>query len=1137
MPRATMTWKRGIFGALGIIVAGGLATLIDMASTPMASAQTVVSGEIAGTVTDPSGASVGNAKVTLKSDATGETQIATTTAVGQFRFPLLRPGVYALTTAAAGFAATTQKSTVSLGQISNVTIALSLQTQAEAVNVSEVSGLIQVDNANLATTFDTNQLLNLPAPGNDMTSYALSAPGVTVSTGAGYGNFSAFGLPGVSNLFTINGSDNMDPYLNLNNSGASNLTLGSNELQEAAVVLNGYTGQYGRQAGAQVNYVTKSGSNEFHGNATWQYNGRPLNANDWFNNATGTPRPFAVSNEWSDSFGGPIVKNKAFFFFDNEGLRYVLPSGGPVYFPTTNFASYVLSHLTATNPTAVPLYQTAFNLYAGASGAARAVPVTNSFDPFVAGTSGLGCGDFSGTAGWGTGTQACARTFQSTVNNLNTEWLLAGRVDYNPTNSDRLYFRYNMDRGVQATGTDPINAAFNANSVQPSYGGQMGYTKTIGAASVNTLLLSASYYSAIFGPPDFAGALKVFPTTWAFNDGLYSSNNATGTSLGGEDQRYPQGRKVRQWQLIDDFSKILGAHDFKVGLNYRKNFVSTYAALPNTSGLFTFNSMTDFVNASLDNGSLYNQSFVRVGAEPLSMYSAGFYVQDEWRARSNLTLTLALRFDRNSNIHCYPNCFTEFAGPFGAITHDATIPYSSVIHTGIADAFPSVESIVPEPRVGVAYSITKSTVVRGGFGIFSDLYQGLLADRFITNSPAVATFTADSGVVALNNPSSAFAVVANSNTAFQNGFNTGATVAQLRASVPGFAPPTFNTIAPQLSNPKYDEWNVEVQHSFGSKYMLSVNYVGNHGWDEFNQFLFANTYTKAGFTMPGTPTSAPDSRFAEIRETNNVGYSNYHGLVSSFKWRVGSQFSGQFAYAWSHAQDTCSNACFEPFNLNAAPSIRYQIAPNGLRSINYSSSDYDVRHTVSANYVYNTPTERFSNRILKHVLGGWTAAGVVFFHGGYPFSVVNSGVRSLQLSNATGIANQSILADWIGGSGYPTCSTPNVACLTTSQFAVRASQHDYGNLPRNSFRGPGYFDTDLNVNKTFSYRERYKLVVGAYFFNILNHPNFDNPFNNLATGTFGQILETVSGPSSAYGSFQGSAVSGRVVQTTVRFMF
>jgi hypothetical protein len=655
---------------------------------------------------------------------------------------------------------------------------------------------------------------------------------------------------------------------------------------------------------------------------------------------------------------------------------------------------------------------------------------------------------------------------------------------------------------------------------------------------INQLLLSASYYTAIFGPPDFAAAIKTFPTTWAFNDGLYSSNNATGTSLGGEDQRYPQGRKVRQWQVIDDFSKVHGAHNFKAGLNYRKNFVSTYGAVGNSTGLFTFNSMTDFVNASLDNGSLFNQSFPQVGAEFLRMYSLGFYLQDEWKARSNLTLTLALRLDRNSNIQCDANCFNEFGVPFSSVTHNPAIPYNAVIRTGVSNAFPSIEAIVPEPRIGVAYSPTMSTVIRGGFGIFSDLYQGLIADRFITNSPAVTTFTATSGLVALNDPNSAFAVVENSNTAFHNGFNSGATVANMKATVPGFAPPTFNTIAPELSNPKYYEWNVEVQHSFTNRYVLSVNYVGNHGWDGMNQTLFANQYTKAGFTMPGLPTSAPDTRFAEIRELNNVGWSNYQGLVSSLKWRVSNRFSGQFSYAWSHALDTCSNACLEPFNLNAAPSIRYQIAPGGgMRSISYSNADYDVRHSISANYVYTVPQSYFSNKALKYVLGDWTVAGTLFYHSGYPFSLVNSGVRSLQLSNATGIASQTIIADWIGGSGFPSCSTPNVACYSKSQFATSANQHDFGNVPRNSFRGPGYFDTDLNINKTITMHERYKLTFGAYLFNILNHPNFDNPFNNLATGTFGQILETVSSPSSAYGSFQGSAVSGRVIQTMIRFTF
>ncbi|MFL6465551.1 MAG: carboxypeptidase regulatory-like domain-containing protein, partial [Bryobacteraceae bacterium] len=1020
---------------------------VCVAALPLA-AQTITTGQLTGTVTDPAGAMVANSQLTLTSDATGETQTATTGSSGEFRFPLLRPGVYTLAVSAPGFEQITQKATVSLGQSAALNLQLGVQRQSTTVNVSEQAPLLQSDNANLATSFDTNQLQNLPAPGNDMTAYAFNTPGVTISTGGGYGSFSAFGLPAVSNLFTVNGNDNMDPYLNLNNSGASNLTLGSNELSEAAVVINGYTGQYGRQAGANVNYVTKSGTNDWHGNASWLYNGRVMNANDWFNNATGTPRPFSVSNEWAASFGGPIIKNKLFGFIDNEGLRYVLPGGGPVYIPTTQFADYVIGNLTAKNPAALPFYQKAFGLYANSSGASRATNVT---DP----GQSLGCGDFA-AAGFGD-TLPCARTFRSTVNSLNTEWLLAARVDYVVSSKDRIYFRYNTDHGVQATGTDPINAAFNANSVQPSYGGQFGYTRVINASMVNDLHLSASYYTAIFGPPDLNAALNTFPTTFTFTDGLY-------TNLGGDNNTYPQGRKVRQWQLVDDYSINAGRHTIKFGVNARKNFISTYAYGAGTSGLFTFASMNDFVNGALSKagGSNYAQTFSSIGAQSLTLYSLGFYGQDEWKVRPNLTLTLAMRLDRNSNIQCGVGCFNELVTqPFGQLAHSATTPYNATIQTGLKQAFPSVEPIVPEPRIGFAWNASKSTVVRGGFGIFSDLYQGLIADRLITNSPSVASFTATSGLVAQNDPNSAFARVANSYNAFRNGFASGQTLKQLQTSVPGFTAPNFNTVANRLYNPKYYEWNFEVQQGFLDKYLFSLNYVGNHGYQEINQTLFANAYSPSGFQ--GLPTAAPDSRFSQIRELNNNGFSNYNGMVASLRWRPVSNFTGSVSYTWGHALDTCSNSCLEPFNFLTAASFRYQVNPLGLRVGNYGNADYDVRHSLNANYVYTVPTSYFHNWALKQLVGGWTVAGTLFFHTGYPFSVVNSGVRSGQVSNVTGIATQLFPADYIGGTSPADCTTPNVPCYSTSQFAAAGSQHDFGNLGRNSFRGPGYFNTDLNV--------------------------------------------------------------------------
>ena len=1060
----------------------------------MSKAQTIVTGEISGVVTDPSGAVVANVTVSAKSEAYGDTRKVVSNQQGEYRVALLPPGAYTVSATGAGFQPTVENVTVSLGQVTAVPIKLGLQQQTQTVNVVDVAPLLQNDNANETTNFSTLQLANLPAPGNDITTFAFVAPGSTLSTGSGYGNFTSFGLPATSNLYTINGSDNMDPYLNLNNSGASNLTLGANELQEAVVVTNGYTGQYGRQAGAQVNYVTKSGSNAFHGNLAWWFNGNKLNANDFFNNSTGTPRPHSVSNEWAASIGGPAVKNKLFFFADAEGLRYVLPSGGPVYIPTTGFASYVQNNIVATNPSAAPFYTRIFNLYAGSSGAGRATPVTAAVDP------ALGCGDFA-AAGFGT-TLPCARTFQSTVNNLNTEWLMTTRVDYNISSTDRVYFRFETDHGIQATGTDPINAAFNANSVQPSYTGQVGYTKTLGPNSVNQLLLSGLYYSAIFGPANLPAALALFPTTFGFNDGLFST-------LGGGDNVYPQGRNVQQYQIVDDYAYTKGKHEFKVGINFRRNDVGDASFGPGTSGLLTFNSITDFVNGSLVNGSTYAQTFARIGSEHIGLYTMGLYGQDQWRISPVLTMTLALRLEVASNPNCARNCFDGLTSTFQALNHDPTQPYNSAILLGQNNAFRNL----------------------GGVGLFADQFAGDLVSRFFTNTPNVASFTATSGIAAPGVAGSAFGLAAASNAALQQGFGTGATLAQLQSSVPGFALPNLNTQANNFNISRYLEWNFEVQRELTRYITLTENYVGNHGWDEINQNPFLNAYSTTGFG--GLPTAPADKRFGEILQLDSTARSNYDGLVTSVKYRLGASLIGSFNYSWSHALDMCSNNCLGRFNLLNAPSYRYQLNPVGTAQ-NYGNADYDTRHSLNANYVWTIPSH-FKNHLVDGALGHWAVSGTFFYHSGYPFSVINSSLRSTYIKNSSGVATVAVLPDYLGGPS--TCSSPDAPCFTASEFLPKSQQTDFGNLARNSFRGPGYFDTDLNLNKSIVIKEKYRFLIGANFFNILNHPNFDNPVNNVALGNFGSIVSTVSPPSSPYGSFQGSAVTGRVVQMNAKFQF
>ena len=245
-------------------------------------AQSIVSGELNGTLTDPSGAVVPGATITLKNLDTGAAQSTTTNNTGAYRFNFLKPGSYQVSITQTGFQQVTRNVQVSVGQSTRSDLRLAVGQSTQTVEVTAQTPLVQTDNGNTQTSFNTAEIAALPSPGGDITYIAQNAPGIAInsSSGGGYGNFTSNGTPATANLFTVNGNDAMDPFLNLNNSGASNLLLGSNELSEATVTTNGYTGEFGRNAGAQINYATKSGTNNFHGNAIYSYSGAALNARD-----------------------------------------------------------------------------------------------------------------------------------------------------------------------------------------------------------------------------------------------------------------------------------------------------------------------------------------------------------------------------------------------------------------------------------------------------------------------------------------------------------------------------------------------------------------------------------------------------------------------------------------------------------------------------------------------------------------------------------------------------------------------------------------------------------------------------------------------------------------------------------------
>lgn len=1093
-----------------------LLALVFLFASDAAKAQSIVTGAISGTVSDASGAIVTGAKVTLTNEATQETRSVSTNDSGVYQFPLLKPGRYSVSVEKEGFRRINQKSEVLLGQTATINVRLEVGESSQTVEINESAPLLQTEDGNITSNVDLRTLQNIPNPGGDLSYIAQLSPGVTMNTssGGGFGNFTAFGLPATANLFTINGNDYNDPFLNLNNSGASNLLLGSNEVQEVAVVSNGYTGQYGRQAGAQVDYTTKSGGNSFHGNAVYYWNGSALNANDFFLNQGGQARPFENNNQWAASLGGPIKKDKAFFFINTEGLRYTFGSSSEVFVPSQAFQSYVLgTSLPANNAASIPFYQQLFGLYNNAPGVANAQPVANSCGP-----------DLGSTVAGGN----CLASYRVSVPNGNREWLLSGRVDYNFSDKDKIFGRVKFDRGNQPTYTDPINPVFNVQSNQPQNEGQLNYTHVFNPRVVNNFIGSVIYYSALFQSPNLDSALSAFPYLLnVFDTNLTPLGSGSGSFP--TFAIFPQGRNVTQWQLVDDLSIERGRHTFKLGANFRRDDVSDFTASEGSYAAIN-TSMLDFANGLADGVS---QNFAIRNSQPLAFYSFGVYFQDEFRVNSRFKLTLALRADRNSGGTCSSDCVARASAPFSDLTHDPTVPYNQMITTGTNQILPAVERVVFEPRVGFAWSPHgDKTVIRGGIGLFSDLYPGTILNQFTTNFPEVTRFSlsnAPGTIDFASNPASAAAVISQCNTAFQGAFNSGGTANDfLNAAPSGCATPDLNDVVGRLQNPKYLEWNLQVQHTVGQRTVVSLNYVGNHGYDE----LLENPYLNS-FGFGGLPSSPVDTRVQNVLTLTNNGISNYNGLTAAVQEQFTHGFSGSFSYTFSHTLDNVSNGGILPFSSNN--SLLNQISPFSATALNYSNSDYDVRHSLNASYVWDLPV-KFQNRALNAVVGGWTVSGTFFYRSGLPFSVTDGTTTGNLANGGTNLLNVTVL-------GQPLTTVPlscgaaavDAACLTASQFA--SSPTTFGTIPRNSFRGPGYFNTDLGLKKSFRLNERLSFTLGANAYNILNHPNFASPVSDLSSTSFGTIINTVQPPTSPYGAFAAAATDARIVQVMGKITF
>jgi len=1092
------------------ILAFGVAFLLALGAQRSLSAQSIISGDIAGTITDPTGASVAVATLTLTSKATGSVQTTTAGADGAYRFSLLKPGDYTLAVTAAGFQKSELTVSVALGVVSKGDIRLTVGSSSQTVEVTGTAPILHTEAADLSTSFTMQQVQNLPNPGNDLTFVAQTAPGTVMNTQSGYGNFSAFGLPATSNTFTVNGGYENDPFLNVNNSGATNLLLGNNDVSDVSVISNAYDASFGGLGGAQINETTRSGSNKFHGNAAYWWNGSVLNANDFFNNQTDTARPFDNVNQWAGAIGGPIKRDKTFFFFNYEGLRVVLPTRSTVYAPDASYQALTLANLAANGlASEIPGYQNIFNLYNNAPGFASAVQSTSDAD-----AGGYGTVRFNGTAG-----------------NFTHEYLINGRIDQSWGEKDHLFGHFEMDKGLQATFTSVLNPLFDADSPQPQYQGQLNETHTFSPTLTNQFLFSNIYYRAIFANTNQAAAEQISPFSLIFADGDLA-NNGPNAWPGGYDIIWPQGRNVEGYQFTDDLNWNHGNHNVKVGWTIRRDNVSDYSPSE-----FTGSPEAEAFNSSFQTGltDVWFQQFPQHYDQSVALYAMGWYVQDQWKVLPNLTITAGLRFEHDSNPTCVNNCFSRLPVDFSAASNSPDTAYQDIIKYGQHVAFNDLQKIGYEPRVGFAFlplGPDSKTTLRGGFGMFADAFPGQIADSFLNNAPTNVGFTLLSSAITGSGDTtyplipgaagSANSIATASNKAFSAGFTSGATLNSLSA-VPGFSPPSIVTASEKIHYPTYEEWSLTVEQQLTHTMALSIGYVGNH---TYHQPVVDGSVNAYGF---GDLPSGPNNNFGSSTEVYSAGSSNYNGLVTSLVERS-HWLTAQFNYVYSHALDEISNGGFDGFSANSVGPHNPDISKLYQ---NYGNADYDTRHYISASYVLTVPHWRGP----KVLTDGWELSGTAFHNDGYPFSVTANTVASgIPYYSGPLYAQQisPLASNHCGGGAHSINGTNPCSFITSFQ-----DPNDFGQGRRNSVYGSSYTDTDMALAKSFQipHWESGRIKLGVSAFNLFNHPNFGQASGNIDSGSAGYISGTVNTPTSILGSFLGGDASPRLLQLNAKFSF
>ena len=1140
-------------------------------------AQSGTSSALAGSVLDPSGAVIPNAQVKATDVNTGSVREVQTNPEGRFLFSQVNPGTYRMEVHAQGFGlGRSQPTIVSVGQTALVNFTLSPAAASQSVEVTGQSALMSLENPNTSTTLDAKTIKSLPNPGQDLTYIAQFAQGALMNTAGssndakaagGYGNVEFNGLPATSNGYILDGFDANDPFLGLNIGLSTNLVIGLDALQEATVNTNSYAVDQGRYGASQVNYFTKSGSNHFHGDLYEIWNGSLLNATDYFLHANDTPgniarKPRSTVNEFGVSVGGPLLKDKLFFFGHYEGIRIALPLLARTTVPSPAYQQYVLQQLPQggtdpingtmlpAQPGEVAFYQKMFGLYSNTAGTPTPV-LTCPLDENGALLPGKQTpANLLNGAG-------CANKRTQSLNNSDSENLIVVKIDHTLNANNSVWYRFQQDTGLQAAYTDGINPIFNSYSPQPQRTLVLGYTHLFTPSLVNQFNPGASWYSSLFLPNNYAQVLQVFPIVLAGG-----SSNAPFTTLGGNDQTYTQGRKVTQWQINDNLIWTRGRHSFKFGENSRRLDVSDYDLGEGVVPSVTYNDLAQFTYGA---ASTATAGFPVTQKERIALGNLDMYAMDTFKAGQRWTLTAGLRVTWNGNPVNQHGLFARPAGSFLNMGHDVTQPLNQAIQTNVRNLFPATPLLSWQPRASVAYKLSDTIAVHAGGGVFNDIIPAQIADLGATNAPYAPVFVGGingqvGGVgIAPGVANSAVDATAQANQTFQAVFRSGGAPC---IGLPADAPTcplavNLNTFpSGTLKTPYFLQWSLGLERELGARGALRIDYVGTRAVHEPYQVQLNGYQTVCnGCFAPFAFKQPLDQRFGNVNEFRTDAGSNYTGLQTS----ATKQFGGltlRGNYTYSHCLDEVSNGGLLPFS---SLGILYPL-PGDLRK-EYGNCDYDVRHNLSAFGIYEVPFHS-SHALLRQAFSGWQVSQTAFLHSGLPFSVVsapytanNSGVfqgSGPQYSNrvpgvplyrkspVSGVTQPGSL-QWLNPDAFVSVVDPSTGACAGGDSTMNCQ---FGDSGRNNYRGPHFTYSELYVTKKIKLTEHASFRFDTQFFNLFNHPNFALPSNQAgtpgkpATQTgFGALTSTISPPTGLLGVGLGGDSSPRMIAFQGRIEF